>query len=35
VARLALRPDSVIRIRVAAQGIELDNSGRRLDVYGG
>jgi hypothetical protein len=34
-ARLGLRPDSVIRIRVVAQGIELDNSGHRLDAYGG
>jgi hypothetical protein len=34
-ASLGLRPDSVIRIRVAAQGIELDNSGHRLDAYGG
>jgi hypothetical protein len=34
-ARLGLRPGSVIRIRVATRGIELDNSGRRLDAYGG
>ena len=34
-ATLGLRPDSVIRIKVAAQGIELDNSGHRLDAYGG
>jgi hypothetical protein len=34
-ATLALRPDSVIRIKVAAQGIELDNSGRPLEAYGG
>jgi len=27
------RPDAVIRVRVAAHGIELDNSGRRLAVF--
>jgi hypothetical protein len=30
-----LRPDAVIRIKVAGQGTELDNSGRRLDEYAG
>jgi len=30
---LHLRPEAVIRIRVAAQGIELENSGRRLAAY--
>jgi hypothetical protein len=32
--RLQARPESVIRIKVAARGIELGNSGRRLDAYG-
>jgi hypothetical protein len=30
---LKLRPDVVIRIRVAAHGMELENSGRRLGTY--
>jgi hypothetical protein len=30
---LKLRPDAVIRIRVAAHGMELENSGRRLATY--
>lgn len=34
VARFGLRPDAVVRIRVAGHGVELDNSGRRLDDYG-
>ncbi len=29
------RPESVIRVRVATYGIELENSGRRLKTYGG
>lgn len=33
--KLRLRPDSIIRIKVADQGVELDNSGRRLVTYGG
>jgi hypothetical protein len=32
---LNLRPDSVIRIRVATHGVELENSGQRLSWYGG
>ncbi len=32
--KLGLRRDSVIRIKVAAHGIELDNSGRRVEAYG-
>jgi hypothetical protein len=32
---LNLRPDSVIRIRVATHGVELENSGQRLTSYGG
>jgi hypothetical protein len=32
--QLRSRPDAVIRIRVAEQDIELDNSGRRLADYG-
>jgi hypothetical protein len=32
-ATLPIRPDSVIRIRVADHAIELDNSGRPLEVY--
>jgi hypothetical protein len=31
--QLNLRADAVIRIRVAVHGIELDNSGRRLEAY--
>jgi len=31
---LQARPDSVIRVRVAAHGIELDNSGTRLSDFG-
>lgn len=31
--KLAVRPESVIRIRVATHGIELGNSGRRLHEY--
>jgi hypothetical protein len=31
--KLAVRPDAVIRIRVAIHGIELENSGRRLREY--
>lgn len=31
--KLGLRPDSVIRIKVAARAIELDNSGRRVEEY--
>jgi hypothetical protein len=34
-AKLSVRPDSVIRVRVADHTIELDNSGRRLKSYGG
>jgi hypothetical protein len=30
---LKLRPDTVIRVRVAAHGMELENSGRRLGAY--
>ena len=33
--KLCLRPDAVIRIKVAGQGVELDNSGRHLADYGG
>ncbi|WP_158931321.1 hypothetical protein [Acidisphaera sp. S103] len=33
--KLQVRPDAVIRIRVAEQEIELDHSGRRLADYGG
>jgi hypothetical protein len=32
---LDLRPESIIRIKVAVRGIELDNSARRLEAYGG
>jgi hypothetical protein len=32
--RLGLPRDSVIRIKVAEHGIELDNSGRRVEAYG-
>ncbi|HVC60895.1 MAG TPA: hypothetical protein VND19_11105 [Acetobacteraceae bacterium] len=32
-AKLDLRPDAVIRIKVAVHGIELDNSGRRAEEY--
>jgi hypothetical protein len=34
-AKLRLRSDSVIRIKVTGQGVELDNSGRPLATYGG
>jgi len=34
VASLGARPDAVVRIKVAGHGVELDNSGRRLDDYG-
>jgi hypothetical protein len=30
---IRIRPDQVIRVRVAARGIELENSGHRLDRY--
>jgi len=33
VAKLGARGDSVVRIRVARHGVELDNSGRRLAHY--
>jgi len=33
-AKLRLRPDAVIRIKVTGQGVELDNSGRPLATYG-
>lgn len=34
VATLGVRPDAVVRITVAGQGLELRNSGQRLDGYG-
>jgi hypothetical protein len=34
VIALQARPDSVIRVRVAAHGIELNNSGTRLCDFG-
>jgi hypothetical protein len=32
--KLVLRPGAVIRVKVAAHAIELDNSGRRVEAYG-
>ena len=32
--KLGLRPETVIRIKVAEREIELDNSGRRVEAYG-
>jgi len=31
---LRARPDSLIRVRVARHGVELDNSGKRLCDFG-
>ena len=33
--KLSVRPDSVLRVRVAGLTVELDNSGRRLKSYSG
>jgi hypothetical protein len=34
-AGLSLRPDALIRVRVATHAVELGNSGHRLEAYGG